>query len=353
MALFEVTAYDKKIYEEELRDFLPDKIIDIHTHLWCKEFTAPVTTSTSMPKRTVSWPSLVADTNPIEDLQETYRLMFPGKEVSALCFTTKAPYDKNNAYVASSTAAAGWAGLYYSDPMESGEELERHIREGGFLGTKCYLSRSPKYLPTNEIRIFDFFPKHQLAVLNRMGAIVMLHIPRDGRLKDPVNLHQILELKAEFPNVKLIVAHIGRAYTKEDVGNAFELLDTCPDLLYDFSANCCEYAITEVLKHAGTKHVMFGTDMPILRMRTHRIEENGTYINLVPPGLYGDPSQDPHLREVSAEEAEKITFFAYEELLAFKRAAMALNLSRQDVEDIMYNNAAKLLADARKSIYGK
>ena len=354
MALFEVTAYDKIIYEEELRDFLPDKMIDIHTHLWCKEFAEDGNTH---PKagahKTVRWPSLVADTNPIEDLQEAYRLMFPGKEVSALCFTTRLPYDKNNAYVAESTARVGWAGLYYSDPTESAEELEKHIREGGFLGSKCYLSRSAKYIPTKEIRIFDFFPKHQLAVLDRMGAIVMLHIPRDGRLKDPVNLHQILELKAEFPNVKLIVAHVGRAYTQEDVGNAFELLDTNPDILYDFSANCCEYAITEVIKHAGPKKVLFGSDMPILRMRTHRIEENGTYINLVPPGMYGDPSQDPHLREVSAEEAEKITFFMYEELLAFKRAAMALNLSSQDVEDIMYNNAAKLLADARKSIYGK
>ena len=34
MALFEVTAYDKKIYEEELKDFLPDKILDVHTHVW-------------------------------------------------------------------------------------------------------------------------------------------------------------------------------------------------------------------------------------------------------------------------------------------------------------------------------
>ena len=130
-------------------------------------------------------------------------------------------------------------------------------------------------------------------------------------------------------------------------------MDTNPNILYDFSANCCEYAITEVIKHAGVKNVLFGSDMPILRMRTHRIEENGTYINLVPPGMYGDPSQDPHLREVTEEEAKCITFFMYEELLAFKRAAKALNLSRQDVEDIMYNNAHKLLEDARKSIYGK
>ena len=119
--------------------------------------------------------------------------------------------------------------------------------------------------------------------MDELGAIVMLHIPRNGRLKDPVNLAQIMEIKQEFPNIRLIIAHIGRAYTREDVGNAFETLDKAPDLMYDFCANCCEYAITEVLRHAGPKHVMYGTDMPILRMRTHRIEENGTYINLVPP----------------------------------------------------------------------
>ena len=352
MALFEVTDYDKKIYEEELKDFLPDKFIDIHTHLWCKEFAPDGNTR---PKGyVVRWPSLVADTNPIEDLQEAYRLMFPGKEVSALCFTTRVPYERNNVYVGESTAKAGgdWAGLYFSLPTQSAEELEQKIREGGFLGIKSYLSRSPSYIPPKEVRIFDFFPKHQLAMLDRIGGIVMLHIPRDGRLKDPVNLHQILELKAEFPNVKLIVAHVGRAYTKEDVGNAFDLLDTNPEILYDFSANCCDYAIREVIKHAGVKKVMFGSDMPILRMRTHRIEENGTYINLVPPGLYGDPNQDPHLREVSAEEAEKITFFAYEELLAFKRACQTLGLTKQDVEDVMYNNAMNLIEGARRDIYG-
>ena len=231
-------------------------------------------------------------------------------------------------------------------------ELEQEIRKGGFLGLKSYLSLSPKYLPEAEIRIFDFFPKAQLKKMDELGAIVMLHIPRNGRLKDPVNLAQIMEIKQEFPNIRLIIAHIGRAYTREDVGNAFETLDKAPDLMYDFCANCCEYAITEVLRHAGPKHVMYGTDMPILRMRTHRIEENSTYINLVPPGLYGDPKQDKHLREVSAEEAEKITFFLYEELLAFKRACKTLGLTKQDVEDIMYNNAHDLIEGARKSIYG-
>ena len=352
MALFEVTEYDKKVWEEELKDFLPDKILDAHAHVYKSEFFDPVPANT--PKRTVSWTSTVAKDNSIEDLQETYKLMFPGKDVKALMFIDgESGWDKNNAYLSEVSKKTGWPALYYSLPTQSADELEQKIREGGFLGVKSYLSRSPSYIPAKEIRIFDFFPKHQLARLNEMGAICVCHIARDDRLKDQVNIQQILEIKREFPKLRFIVAHIGRAYTKEDVGDAFDYLTQAPDTMYDFCANSCEYAITEVIKRCGPKHVMFGTDMPILRMRTHRIEENGTYINLVPPGLYYDPLGDPHLREVSEEEGEKITFFAYEELLSFKRACEKLGMTKADVEDMMYNNAMNLIEGARKDIYGE
>lgn len=350
MGLFEVKPYDKKVYEEKLRDFLPEKIIDVHTHVWLDEYVEKKEEETS---RVVAWPSMVALDNSIEDLQETYRLMFPGKDVSALIFTSNVT-DANNDYVEKSSKKVGWPALYYSRPTQSADEIEEKIRSGGFLGIKSYLNLAPAYLPEAEIRIFDFFPKHQLKRMDEMGAIVMLHIPRHKRLKDPVNLEQILEIKREFPNIRLIVAHVGRAYVSGDIGNAFsDYLYKAPDLMYDFAANCSDNAIREVIKNAGVKHVMFGTDMPILRMRTRRIEENGTYINLIPPGwIYGDPAQDPHLREVSEDEAESITFFAYEEILAFKRVAEELGLTREDIEDIFYNNAKNLIDGARASIYG-
>ena len=135
---------------------------------------------------------------------------------------------ENNAYLSNVTKETGWPALYYSNPTESADELEQNIRSGGFLGVKSFQNLAPAYIPTKEVHILDFFPKHQLQRLNDMGAICMCHIPRDGRLKDEVNIHQILEIKKEFPKLRFIVAHIGRAYTKEDVGNAFDLLKQEP-----------------------------------------------------------------------------------------------------------------------------
>ena len=64
--------------------------------------------------------------------------------------------------------------------------------------------------------------------------------------------------------------------------------------------------------------MLFGSDLPILRMRARRVCEKGFYVNIVPKGLYGNVAVDPHMREVAGAEAEKITF-SYEELAAFGR----------------------------------
>ena len=69
--------------------------------------------------------------------------------------------------------------------------------------------------------------------------------------------------------------------------------------------------------------------------------------------MYEAAKDDPHLKYASAEEEKSITFLAYEELLAFKRACLSLNLTKQDVEDMMYNNAQRLIDGAKHDIYGE
>jgi uncharacterized protein len=88
----------------------------------------------------------------------------------------------------------------------------------------------------------------------------------------------------------------------------------------------------------------------VVRMRMRRICEQGFYVNLVPRGLYGDVSDDSHIREIDEAEDGKLSFFMYEELLAFRQAAEAVGLSVDDVADVMYNNAARLITVAGGNI---
>ncbi|MBN2553303.1 MAG: amidohydrolase family protein, partial [Spirochaetales bacterium] len=213
---------------------------------------------------------------------------------------------------------------------------------------KVYLNLSPAYLPRQEIRIFDFLPPHQLELLHQKRWIVMLHIPRDARLRDPVNLAQILEIERKYPGARVILAHVGRAYCNEDVGDAFEVLKETERLVVDFSANTNAWVFEQLLRTFGPKRVLFGSDLPILRMRMRRICENGVYINLVPEGLYGDVSGDPNMREVSGQEAAGLTLFMYEELLAFRQAAENTGLSSRDLQDVFFNNSAGMIRAVRE-----
>ena len=138
--LFEIKEIDKKTYEEQIRDFLPRRIIDIHTHVWLDKFRS---IKKSGSNRTVTWPSLVAEDNSIEDLMETYRLMFPGKEVIPMIFSSIYPGDdieSANTYISKSAQEHKLPSLIFAVPQWSALELEETILAGQFLGINGYLS---------------------------------------------------------------------------------------------------------------------------------------------------------------------------------------------------------------------
>ena len=335
--MFGITAtkYDSKVYAEQLADFLPDKIVDVHIHLWEPKAKEGYARSSNL----VTWPELVAPDCTYEDLMVSYDTMFPDKRVYPVLMTTPTCHlHIGNPYVLEKAKKNNLPALYCIKPETPLEEIRQAFADG-FCGVKPYLNFAPSYNPAKEIRIYDFITPAQFELMNELGGVVMLHISRDGRLADPVNIAQLMEIDERYPNAKVIVAHIGRAYTAESLGNAFDTLKHSKNLYFDFTATTYEPAITACLEAVGSKRLMFGSDMPITKMRMYRITENGTYINVVPRGLYGDVSNDPHMRE---SDEENITTFMYEELLAFKKAAEKLSLTRQDVSDIMFNNAVKL-----------
>ena len=341
----QITAVDATFYDQHLADFLPPKIIDVHTHVWLKAFH----NRPDVAPRGPTWPKRVADECPVEDLLQTYQLMFPRQSVTPVIFgaaTRDYHLEQNNHYVSQVAGQYGLPSLLVSTPEWSAQELERQAVESGCLGLKPYLEFAPAHIPSDEIAIFDFLPHHHLEVADARAWIIMLHIPRPARLRDALNLQHLLEIEQRYPDVRLVIAHIGRAYCPEDVGNALDVLRHSQRMMFDFSANTSAWVMEQLLRAVGPRRVLFGSDLPITRMRMRRMCEGGFYVNLVPPGLYGDVSYDPHMRQVSGQEGQRLSFFLYEELLAFRQAAHALGLSAGDVVDVFYNNAARLIAGA-------
>ena len=89
--LFETKEIDKTFYRNYLYDFLPERIIDIHTHIWLDRMVEPEAKG-DISTKIASWPLRVALDNSIEDLLETYQLVFPGKSVLPLIFSNVFDY---------------------------------------------------------------------------------------------------------------------------------------------------------------------------------------------------------------------------------------------------------------------
>ena len=333
-----MTEYDHEVYEKELKNFLPDNIIDFHIHLGLVKFDYE-----GKPNGGSVWTKRVYDEMSLDNLLDAYKQMMPDKKVTPLLFGDCSHNIKQvNDYVLEQGKANHLPMLYRTSYEMSPEELEENIKKGGFLGIKPYLTFCPPHIPVNEIRIFDFLTPEHLEVMDRNGWIVMLHIPRSGRLKDALNLAQLMEIEEKYPNLKLVVAHIGRAYSKEDMGNAFEILKNTKNMYFDFTANVCDDVIKTCIESVGPERLIFGTDMPIAIMRMYRIVENGVYYNMVPRGLYGNVEGLPHMRETDETD---ITMMIFEQFRALKRVAADLKLRDSDLENILYGNAKRLLEE--------
>ena len=328
--------YDKKVYEEELFDFLPEKIVDTHTHVFLPEHRKE-----KSKKARNSWTNYVYDECSIEDLKQTYLDLFPGKKTIPVIFGTPSGHvPESNQYISKVSKENNYPALFMNKYGDSSEFIEESVIKGGFQGLKPYLNSCNPAVKGADAEIFDFLPEEHLKVCDKYGWKVVLHISKEDRIKNPTNIKQLLEIEQKYPNVKLIVAHIGRAYSPEDLGDALETLAAnTKNMMFDFSANTYSYAIEKCIDLMGSRRVMFGTDMPITKMRMYRISENGVYKNVVPRGMYGDVSEDVHMKET---DEPNVTNFAYEILRSFKVAAKNLSLSKDDIDNVMWKNAVDL-----------
>jgi len=328
----------QRVYTEEIQPWLPEKIWDCHVHVTLKDHIGGVS-----PERYARiWALELGEEHSWEQLEHNQRQLFPNKEVHSLVFGNvyrEVDIEANNDYVltGSNDPANRSIPLVVTRPTWSGERVDSEL-ERGFVGIKPYPDLVP--LDHQEMSIFDFLPREHLAAVDAKGAVLMLHLPRAGRIADPENIRELRVISEDYPNARIIVAHVGRAFCLPTAERALPDLIDCPNLVFDIAANLNSEVMAYALDLLGPSRLLYGSDLPMAMMRGYREHVGEKYYNYTDLPCSWNTDRKPP--EVEAN----YVYFGYEELRALIDALRMCGMDRPEMEQIVYSNTAGLVKEA-------
>ena len=339
---------DRAFWEEHLEGWAPRRITDAHAHVTKKEFRREPMTE---EMRRQFWVNELYEPMDAETAAHCDRICYPGREVGRIALGTVSlacDIETANEYLRVECVEHDWQALISLIPQWPAERLETELMKPGVLGVKPYytlIGHDPATRDTHqEASIFDFLPHHALEVLNDRGSWVTLHVPKADRLPHPDNIREIREIRRRYPDVVLVIAHLGRCYTEPHAREGLPPLADDPGLYFDNSAVLNPAVHRLALELLGPERILYGTDNPVFFMRGRRQWQGRKYINRTSHPFFFN-------REREAPEIEAgYTLYMYEALRTLKDACGALGYGRREVEAIFHDNAARLTASvlARK-----
>jgi len=331
---------DHEIWQRELDGFVPQKIHDAHVHLFRTEFDAAANAEDSAMSRGVAERGF-ADTT-MAFWQEWNTALFPGREVHGSCMGFPFPMvdmDVMNQFVADEAHKdAGSVPFMLVRPGMDPRAMGDFIEKNGIVGLKPYRFYSSTGDPV-ECGITDFLPEELIEVANEYGLIVILHMSKSRAAADPQNLADLTRFNRQYPRVKWQLAHCARCFIPSFLEESIDQLTELENIWYDTSA-VCESDVFDVLFSRGARErIQFGTDNLPAGV------DRGKYIAF---GYAWATLTETNHRFNLSHCNPNPTWVIYEELRALRRIAIRYNFTQTDIEDLFYNNAARLLQTVGK-----
>jgi len=338
-----ITKSDE-IVLNRLRGFIPDKVFDIHAHLYDTAY---------MPTTMAGQNSIFEDCGVVADRNAYTRLqgpLYPGIKTLRLNLVS-APdasmSDRSNGnrarcndfLVRHLDQNPDDVGEAFVLPDDSDEDIKNLLVHPNIKGFKCY-HVTAKNKPTWQAEISEYLPESAWRAADSHGMCMTLHMVKDAALADPGNQKIITDKTREYRNAKLILAHAGRGFAAWTAFEGVKKLSDFSNIYFDVSAVCEPTAILAVLKAAGPGRVLWGSDFPVSMMRGKCISMADSFIWL----------DRPILEKLGTEQAACANLVGVESLNALAQACDLLNLSRKEVEDIFYNNAIDILGLRSESV---
>ena len=323
------TEFDREFRQKHLEDFIPEKIYDMHTHIWTEKGQDPTRLA----------PSVLRMEAGIETLRQWSKQIFGDRECHYLLLGTPLPdIDRrnHNRFLGEEIQkdSLSIAGMIATPDMEA-QEMADCFDSGLFHAVKPYRVFAAD--PANA-RITDFIPERLLEVVDHYRMAITLHLSFPAGAASPENQADLQYLTARYPHIKWILAHCARAFNANFLTEAIHFFKHLPNIYYDTSAVNDLYTHYLLLKHEYRKRIMFGSD----NIAAGGVK--GKYVTYANSWFYL-PGCDS--LEHCPTEAVPVV---YEQLLQQKRAADMLEMNRSEIEDLFYRNAVNLIAGLKKRL---
>ncbi len=199
--VWQYTDVDRAFWHEHLEGWVPQRIIDAHTHV-----TDPALRVEPMTDemRRQYWVNEVSEPIGAEDVARCTAIVFPGRQATQIAFGPPSlafDIERANENLRRECLARGWHALSVCPPQWTAERVAEELRKPGVLGLKPYYALIGRDSTTRdahlEASIFDFLPHHQLELLNHRRAWVTLHVPKADRLGPPATIAQIRQIRRQ------------------------------------------------------------------------------------------------------------------------------------------------------------
>lgn len=318
------TEHDEGIWNEELSDFVPDRIFDAHIHLFNPEHVSSAAKC--------HW--TYADLGTIQQWADR---LYPGRETHFLVLGTPVvdiDVTAHNAWSVDQVQRDPQSRINrLVTPACTADAIRHDAAQRGVAGLKPYRV----YSTTGDIQqcdIPDFLTHEQLEVANELGLWITMHLSRFHGCADEHNLRDLTEFTTRrYPNIKWILAHCARSFTYWPIREAIGRLLNLPNIWYDVSAVTDIRPMITLFQHEQTCRILYGSD------GVDATYFRGKYVTLGRSWQSLDESrsqlQFPHCdgRPILA---------IYEQLLCMKQAAEIVGLTTEDVDRIFWKNAQDL-----------
>ena len=315
---------DHEFFERELESFQPDRVFDAHVHLWHPQFFRRPFPQT---------PEVFG----YDQLEEMLGFVHHGRLRGALFIsaihipdTLRDELTLSIEWIARQTAAGrNCRGLFFITPEDDPEWVRQEVRRLGLHGLKCYHTFAHSQ-PTWEADIPEYLPEPIVRVAHEEGLVIVLHMVKSRAVADPSNIHWISHYCKTYPNMTLVLAHSARGHNPTHNFEGLPQLPRLDNLWFDTSAICDPMSHVAMFRTFGHERVMYGTDFIGHRGRCQPV--NDTFL-----WIYAETPVWEALHQNIVPVLSPL-----EQMRALKWACWAERLSDQAVEDIFYNNAAKL-----------